>query len=245
MAPPTSVTQYGPIWTVQFDRPDSGNLITGILVDDIHTALDRAEAAACTMIILRGSEAVFCTGADLSSGDPVDPERLYSLWERLALGPFISLSLVEGQATAGGIGFVAASDLALAGPAARFALPELLFGLHPACVMPFLSRRIGVQAASYLTLSTQSIGAEKALSLRLVDAVLTEINPGLAQYIRRVERLDPEAIRRFKTYRADLDDMLGQCRDKAVAENRSLFNDPKIRANLQRYSTEQKFPWEH
>ncbi|QDG75031.1 enoyl-CoA hydratase/isomerase [Labrenzia sp. PHM005] len=244
MLSPLSITQNGRSSTLWFDRPESGNTITEALVEDAHAALDRAEEAGCTAIILRGSQTVFCTGADFGGGDPVDPERLYHLWERLALGPFVSLSVVEGQATAGGIGFVAASDMVLAGPDARFTLPELLFGLHPACVLPFLTRRIGAHAASYLTLSTQSINAEQALSLHLVDSILPEIELGLAQHIRRIERLDPQAIRRFKAYRADLDKSLGQSRDKAIAENRSLFGDSSIRANLQRYATEQKFPWE-
>ncbi len=66
-----------------------------------------------------------------------NPERLYDLWLRLATGPFITISHVRGRVNAGGIGFVATSDIVLAERSAQFSLSELLFGVFPARYFPF------------------------------------------------------------------------------------------------------------
>lgn len=95
---------------------------------------------------------------------------MYDLWLRLATGPYVTISHVRGKANAGGLGFVAASDIVLANETAQFSLSELLFGLYPACVLLFLIRRIGFQRAHYFTLMTQPISAKQACEWGLVDA---------------------------------------------------------------------------
>ena len=82
----------------------------------------------------------------------------------------MSIAHVRGKANAGGIGFVAACDIVLADSAAVFSLSELLFGLMPACVLPFLVRRIGFAKANAMTLSTQPVGVQVAREWGLVDA---------------------------------------------------------------------------
>ena len=140
-----------PICFIQMYRPDASNTINSELIDDLHRALDDAEESGLTVIVLEGLPEVFCLGADfteVSQGAQQvthDPEPLYDLWYRLATGPFITIAHVRGKVNAGGMGFVAASDIAIADASARFSLSELLFGLIPACVMPFLVRRIGFQ----------------------------------------------------------------------------------------------------
>ena len=120
----------------------------------------------------------------------------------------------------------------------------MLFGLHPACVLPFLARRIGLQAASFLTFSTQPVDAETAASWGLVDVALQSLDTGLAQYQRRLGRLDPAAIQRFKNYISGMESNVRELRDAAITENRELFASPRIQENFRRYAVEMKFPWE-
>src|SRR5439155_22787849 len=94
---------------------------------------------------------------------------LYDLLLQLETGSYITLSHVQGKANAGGIDIVAACDIVLADHAAQFSLSELLFGLFPACVLPFLIRRVGFQKAHYMTLMTQPISAQRAHTWGLVD----------------------------------------------------------------------------
>ena len=139
--------------------------IDDALLAGLHAALDRCEAEGVSVLILRGQPTVFCAGGDFGAlvesgrtdpgGGVADPAPLYDLWLRLTEAPFVSVSVVRGRVNAGGVGLVAATDLVIAEPGASFALSELLFGLFPACVLPFLVRRVGAQRAHQLTLTTR------------------------------------------------------------------------------------------
>ena len=68
------------------------------------------------------------------------------MWELLTeLGDsrLVTVAVVEGRAVGGGVGLAAACDFVFAGPEAAFRLTELLFGLVPALVMPFVVARTG------------------------------------------------------------------------------------------------------
>ena len=114
--------------------------------------------------------------------------------------------MYAGMANGGGVGFVAASDIVLADETAQFGLSELLFGLFPACVLPFLIRRIGFQKAHYLTLMTQPISAQQAQTWGLVDACAKRSDSLLRKHLLRLSRLSKASIRRYKKYIRDLND---------------------------------------
>jgi len=129
---------------------------------------------------------------------------------RLATGPYVTIAHVRGTANAGGVGFVAASDIVLADETAQFSLSELLFGLYPACVMPFLIRRIGFQKANYFTMMTKPISAMLACEWGLVDAVEPVSEVLLRRHLQRLRRLSKTAIRRYKTYMSRISGPFGK-----------------------------------
>src|SRR5207248_3090020 len=129
---------------------------------------------------------------------------LYELWLQIATAPFVTVAHLRGKTNAGGVGFVAACDIALADATATFSLSELLFGVYPACVMPFLIRRIGFQRAHYLTLMTQPIAVEQAHRWGLVDAYETQSDGLLRKHLLRLRCLSKVAIRRYKGYMTEL-----------------------------------------
>jgi polyketide biosynthesis enoyl-CoA hydratase PksH len=153
--------------------------------------------------------------------------------------------VTRGRVNAGGVGLAAACDMVLADHSASFALSELLFGLFPACVLPFLIRRVGEQRAHYLTLSTQPVNAAQALAWGLVDGVEDQVDGLLRKHLLRLRRLDKAAIGRYKLYRHDLSALVDAARPPALEANRVMFSDPATRAVIRRYVTEQKFPWEN
>jgi polyketide biosynthesis enoyl-CoA hydratase PksH len=239
------------ICTVRLNRPSAGNAIDARLVEEfgevLRSCAEEDQPSPVTILVLEGSAEVFCTGGDFEAAAadaPVDPGPLYDLWLRMATGPFVSVSVVRGRANAGGIGFVAASDIVLADRTASFGLSELLFGLFPACVLPFLVRRIGVQKAHYLALTTRAVAAEEAAQWGLVDALDDQVEGLLRKHLLRLRHLGKPAIGRYKRYMAELAGDLERHRPAALAANRALFGDPEIRRNIRRYVDERKFPWE-
>lgn len=238
---------------IQIDRPDANNSINDRLIDEFTTALDRC-GPDIKIVVVEGSPEVFCFGADFkglqqsfhATGAAVvmDPEPMYELWQRLASGPYITIAHVRGQANAGGIGFVAACDLVVCDEKATFSLSELLFGLMPACVLPFLVRRIGFARANYMTLMTEPITAKNALEWGLVDDCAADSSNLLRKKLLRLRRLSKTAIHRYKRYANSLHDTLAAAKSKALAANIEVFSD---RGNLQkiaRYVSTGQFPWE-
>lgn len=237
---------------LQIDRPEANNTIDSRLVAECHDVLSACEDSA-TVIVLSGSPDVFCAGADFKAiassthddrEQDASPGPLYDLWLRLATGPYVTISHVRGKANAGGVGFVAASDIVLAEESAQFSLSELLFGLYPACVLPFLIRRVGFQKAHYLTLMTQPMSARDACACGLVDACDPLGDALLRRHLQRLRRLSKVAIRRYKTYMSGLGMPLAQLKAPAVAGNRDVFSDPANLRAITRYVEQGLFPWE-
>lgn len=237
---------------LQIDRPDANNTINGQLIAECNRVLSACEEST-SIVVLSGSPEVFCFGADFkaiassatATHEQYDhPGPLYDLWLRLATGPYVTISHVRGKVNAGGVGFVAASDIVLADESAQFSLSELLFGLYPACVLPFLIRRMGFQKAHYLSLMTQPIAAKQACEWGLVDAVEPTSDALLRRHLQRLRRLSKIAIRRYKSYMSRINMSLLNLKSTAVAANRELFSDSSNLQAITRYVEQGVFPWE-
>jgi polyketide biosynthesis enoyl-CoA hydratase PksH len=245
----------GRVCWLTLHRPEAKNGINRQLIDECSAVLDSC-AGRASVIVVEGSPEVFCVGADFQGiRDQVvrgtrtedDAARLYALWLRLANGSHVSVAHVRGAANAGGIGFVAACDIALAAADARFSLSEMLFGLFPACVMPFLVRRVGVQRAHYLTLTTKPIDARQAQAWGLVDACEENTEPLLRQYVRRLGYLAPEAIAEYKAYMTRLNEANGSLADAqrpALDASARMFANPRNLAAIRDFVDTGRFPWE-
>src|SRR5262249_36321925 len=148
--------------------------------------------------------------------------------------------------------FVAASDIVLADHTAQFSLSELLFGLFPACVLPFLIRRVGFQKAHYMTLMTQPITVQRAHTWGLVDEYEETSTALLRKYLLRLRRLSKKGITRYKRYMNEIGAGQGQAgqgslrgmRSLAVATNHEVFTDPDNLKGIYRYVEEGLFPWQ-
>jgi polyketide biosynthesis enoyl-CoA hydratase PksH len=238
---------------LQIHRPDANNAINSQLIAEMSAALRACEGRA-KVVVLEGQPEVFCSGADFkdiqtrvdggNAADSQDPGPLYDLWHQLASGPYITVAHVRGRANAGGIGFVSACDMVLSENKAMYSLSELLFGLMPACVLPFLIRRIGFPKANFMTLMTTPISAAQALDWGLVDAMEENSENLLRKTLLRLRRLSVDGIARYKRYASSLDDGLLAAKPKALAANLEVFSDPNNLQKIARYVNTGKFPWE-
>lgn len=239
-----------PICFIQFNRPEAKNAINEILIKECTQVMRICEERS-SIVIFEGSKDVFCFGADLqevdvnqNSDQSYRPDVLYDLWLKMANGPFITISHVRGNTNAGGVGFVAASDIVIADETAVFSLSELLFGLYPAMVLPFLTRKIGYQRANYLTLKTNGINVKQANSWGLVDAYQANSNLLLKQHLTRLTKLPKSAIIHYKNYMAELNDSLIKSKNSAVSANRQIFTDKENLSRIYQFVENGVFPWE-
>lgn len=242
----------GEVCTLQIHRPEANNTINARLLAECAAVLRACETAA-KVVVLEGLPEVFCFGADFASVRDArlageSPERsaeaLYALWLQLKRGPFVTVAHVRGKANAGGVGFAAACDLVLCDEQATFSLSELLFGLLPACVLPFLVERVGPTRAQAMTLLTQPVAARQALAWGLADACAEDSANLLRLHLLRLRMLPKDGIVRQKRYLAALDGRLDAARAAAVACNAEVFSDQANLARINGFLATGLLPWQ-
>lgn len=241
----------GTVLFLQLYRPEARNAINSLLVEECAAVLDEYSEAV-NVVVVEGLPEVFSIGADFQEvlassgrqrGGP-DAENLYNLWCKLSDGAFVSVAHARGKILAGGVGFVAACDVVIGNISAQFSLSEMLFGLYPACVMPFLARRVGLQRSRTMTLTAQTISAEVAQTWGLVDACDGDSDKLITRYLARIKLINKDVIRRYKDYARFVGTNLSSCKERALAENRLMFSNPEHMAAISRYLESGLMPWE-
>ncbi len=178
---------------VALDRPDVRNAFNEVMIEELIGVLDQvAEDSSVRVLVLTGNGKAFCAGADLNwmkkmkdfsyEENHADALRLAELMFKLYNLPKPTVARVNGASIGGSNGLVAACDIAIASHRAEFSLSEVKIGLVPACIGPYLLRKVGEKACRELFLSGERISADQARSMGLVNDVVTHAN-----LTRRVE----------------------------------------------------------
>lgn len=241
---------------IRINRPDSQNSINRQLLLDLNQALDLAERdSKRRVVILEGLPGVFCTGMDfreVNRTNPADPgagdesaNRDYlNVLKRFTTIPKFVIAAVDGKVIAGGVGFAAACDLVFATGRSSFHLSEMLWGLLPACVTPFLIRRVGFQQAYAMTLTTQTVTAQRAHEIHLVDELADDLDEAIRRRMLRLSCIDEDTIRDCKAYFRKMWILTEAMEQTAVGEITRLVATPKVRNNIRNFLEHQRFPWE-
>lgn len=193
--------------TVTLDSPHNRNALSRQLVSELFDRLGAAERDdAVKVIVIRSSGRVFCSGADLSEASTGGMDEAAMTIVRLQrLIATISKPVVvevDGPVRAGGIGIVAAADIAYAAEDATFALTEVKLGLAAAIISLTVHHRMNPRAASLTTLSGEVFSGTDAAAYGLVtkavpaDQLATEVQAlcvslatGSPQGLRESKRL--------------------------------------------------------
>ena len=247
------VSRQKSMLTIQLYRPEANNSINSLLIKEIMLVLGQIELnTEIKVVVLEGLPDFFCSGMDFKTvfddesegliGD--EPNKYYDLLKHLSLCSKVIIAKVEGKVNAGGIGFVAVSDIVIADEKATFGLSEALFGLLPASLMPFLIRRIGHQKAQWMTLISQGISANRAHQIGLVDEITTNVDEAVRKNLLRLAKLETHTISDLKDYMSKLWIINEQTQQLAVDKITSLLNSEKVRFNIKNFIENEKFPWD-
>jgi len=160
--------------TITLDSPGNRNALSRRLLGDLAQALEDASSdASVRVVVLTGAGSVFCSGADLKeAGDGGRPGvgGLPTILRLIMEGDRPVIARVNGAARAGGLGLLAACDLALAPASATFAFSEVRIGVVPAVIAVPCLRRMPRQAARRLMLTGRTFDAAEAAQAGLLDA---------------------------------------------------------------------------
>ncbi len=201
----------GPVATVTLDRPDVRNAFDEATIADLARAFERVAADdAVRVMVLAGAGDVFCAGADLnwmrrvagySYEENLEDARVFAkMIEALYRLPKATIAAVQGACMGGGVGLVCACDVVVAADTARFALREVLLGIAPATIAPYVLRRMGERYAHDYFLTGRSFDAARAREIGVVDDVVAraDLQAQVARRVRGFLRAAPGALRETK-----------------------------------------------
>ncbi|PZU72934.1 MAG: enoyl-CoA hydratase [Brevundimonas sp.] len=177
-------TVYGVVF-VTINRPQKKNAFDAATIGALHEAFETLHGAdKVRAVFVRGAGGMFSAGADLGwMRDAADWSEADNRDDALGLArmlkalhdvPALTVALVEGAAMGGGVGIVAACDMAVAVEGARFAFSEVKLGLIPATIAPYVIEAIGARRARQLFLTGNAFDADYAARIGLIDLILPE-----------------------------------------------------------------------
>jgi len=192
------------------DDPATRNAMSDALLSDFETLFSRySDDPAVRALVLRGSDRVFCAGADLGGKTlgrtSVDPRaaivalsiRGACIYNALNAFPKPVIAVVEGAAMGGGMGLAACADFVLAGASATFALSEARLGLVAAQIAPFVVSRLGLATTRRLALMGSRFDAAQAAAFGLVDELFADraaLDARLNQILAEIQACAPGAL---------------------------------------------------
>ena len=170
---------------VTINRPQKKNAFDAATIAALHEAFETLHGAdKVRAVFVRGAGGMFSAGADLGwMRDAADWSEADNRDDALGLArmlkalhdvPALTVALVEGAAMGGGVGIVAACDMAVAVEGARFAFSEVKLGLIPATIAPYVIEAIGARRARQLFLTGNAFDADYAARIGLIDLILPE-----------------------------------------------------------------------
>ncbi len=245
------------IATVWLNRPEVHNAFDAQLVERMTDALrklgldDNVRA-----IVLRGKGKSFSTGGDLGwmrrmadfsfEENLEDALQLAGLMETLANVPQPTIAVVHGPAIGGGLGLIAACDIAVASAEASFRFSEVRLGLIPAAISPYVIKAMGERICRRYFLTAESFPASVAQELGLVHEVVPadQLDKAVEDVLRQLRQGAPEAQRAAKELIATvagrpIDNTVIRGTAERIARQRATF---EARTRIAAFLAKQKPP---
>jgi methylglutaconyl-CoA hydratase len=193
----------GGVATLTLDSPDNRNALSTALIDQLIAALSAAVVdEQVRVVLLSHTGDVFCSGADLkemaaalAAGQAPTVrfgEAMAAIWDC----PKPVVARVGGVARAGGLGLVAAADIAVCPTTTTFAFTEVRLGVIPAVISATVLPRLSGRAAAELFLTGDTFTGERAAEIGLVTAAVPadELDATVERYVGSLLRGGPTAL---------------------------------------------------
>jgi methylglutaconyl-CoA hydratase len=171
--------------TLTLNNPEQHNAFDDQMITELTTALLKLrENPQVRVILLAANGRSFSAGADLNwmrrmadysqQENIQDAVALAELMRTLNEMPQPTIALVQGAAFGGGVGLIAACDIAIASERSSFCLSEVRLGLIPAVISPYVLMAIGQRQARRYFLTAERFSAAEALRIGLVHQLCAE-----------------------------------------------------------------------
>jgi methylglutaconyl-CoA hydratase len=187
------------------DSQHNRNALSRQLVSELYDGLDRAENQDDVKVVLvRANGPTFCSGADMSEASADGMEKaagvLVDLQRRIATLTKPVVTRVNGNVRAGGIGIVAASDIAVSAEHATYAFTEVRLGLTPAAISLSVLPRMTDRAAALTFLTGDVFDGRAAEQMGLVTRAVSAdlLNLEVDEICAALAKGNPQGLRETK-----------------------------------------------
>ena len=197
------------VTTITLDRPERRNALSTTLLTQLLAYVESACADERNRaIVLTASGRAFCAGADLT--DPPDaqfPALFQKVLTTIMEAPLPVIARVAGHVRAGGIGLIAACDVAICSDDVTFGFSEVRVGVVPAFVAVLARRLMGARAVQELILTGRPFAASEALGAGLLTSVVepTQLDSAVEGVLDEFGKADADSVGRAKRLLRDLD----------------------------------------
>lgn len=192
---------------VTLNRPEIHNAFNDVMIEELKDVFQRiARDETIRVVVLTGSGKSFCAGADLNwlrrvkdytyEDNLEEAQRLAGLFYQIYKLPKPTIARVNGSAIGGGMGLIAACDIAIAVKDAVFGHGEVKLGLAPSVISPYLLKRMGEGPCRELFLTGERFSAQKALQYGLVNQVVSpeELDQAVQKKVEQLLSSAPKAM---------------------------------------------------
>ena len=197
--------------TVTLNRPDVRNAFNEFTIAELSLAFsDLGRQDDVRAIVLAANGPAFCAGADLNwmkkmasyshAENAEDAEKLADMLRTIYLCPKPVVAKVQGDCYAGGMGLVAACDIAVASNGTCFCLSEVKLGLIPATISPYVIKAMGENAARRYFLTAEKFTAQEAQRIGFVHDVVgaDALDAHVESIVKSLVTSSPNAVREAK-----------------------------------------------
>lgn len=219
-------TIHGHVATLTLNRPEVRNAFNDEVIAELTQAFTALGARDdVRVIVLAAQGAAFCAGADLNwmrrmadysrEDNLADAGRLAHMLRVLQACPQPTVARVQGDVFAGGVGLVAACDMAVSVDTASYCLSEVKLGLIPATISPYVIRAMGSRAAQRYCLTAERFSAQEAQRIGLVHEVVgaEALDAKVQELVAALVAASPHAVRACKRL---VQDVAGRAIDDAL-----------------------------
>ena len=215
-----SITQTGAVARITLTQPEIRNAFSDEVIAEITAAfMDVGSRADVRAVVLAAEGPAFCAGANLNwmrrmadytrDENIADAGKLAEMLRVIYECPKPTIARVQGDVYAGGMGLVAACDMAVAVQEAHFCLSEVKIGLIPATIAPYVLRAMGTRAGQRYFLTGERFDAAEALRIGFVHQVVAadDLDSAVDGLLKHLLSAGPAAVRACKRL---VDDVAGR-----------------------------------
>lgn len=170
------IAREGHVLSLTLDSPRNRNALSAELLHQLAEGFNQAAAdQTVRVVVLTATGSVFCSGADLSEPAGLVTSRMPEILTAITSLAVPVVARVGGHARAGGIGLIAACDLAVATEDSTFAFSEVRIGVAPAMILVPVLRVADRRFIEHATLTGESFSATDAARAGLLTGVVDDL----------------------------------------------------------------------